>query len=136
VVAQAIQDAEGEVDANIGRVYTLPLSTRVPLLTAIATDIAVFRIFASRAFHAAPQQPAETPWAKRYDSAVAMLLRIARGEIALVGETGTVIPEAATAASVWSSTMNFAPTFNEGRPEVSHVDSNKEPTDGFRSHLL
>ncbi len=76
-VARALADAAGEIDAYVGRKYALPLPGPPPdVLTRLAADIAVYRL-------------ADTAGAltderrRRYEDAVALLRRIASGEVSL-----------------------------------------------------
>lgn len=72
----AIADAEAEVDAHVGRVLPLPLSTVPRFLGLLALDIAVYRVFGRR-------QIADEAVDARYKAAVRSLEKLARGEVSL-----------------------------------------------------
>ncbi len=74
LLAGAIADAEAEVDAHVGQVLTLPLSTVPRFLSLLALDIAVYRLYGRR-------QLADEAVDARYKAAVRALEKIARGEI-------------------------------------------------------
>jgi phage gp36-like protein len=125
---QAAGEAEAEINGYLARLYTLPFSAQIPLLTSLATDIAIFKVFASKTF-TAPPRDVETAWSERYKAAVAILLRLASGEMALVDLTGAVVPTRTDADSLagtaWSSTMRYTPTFGESDDRGFFVDRNK-----------
>lgn len=44
-VAAAIEDADAEIDAALGKIYALPLQSPGPILTAISVDLARLRLW-------------------------------------------------------------------------------------------
>ncbi|WP_328184632.1 gp436 family protein [Marinobacter sp. OP 3.4] len=76
VVDKALLDADAEIDTYVGQQYKLPLPTVPRILTKLAVDIA---------FHTlSPEADTATEHRKtRYDNAIALLRRIARGEVSL-----------------------------------------------------
>jgi hypothetical protein len=54
-----------------------------------------------------------------------MLLRLADGDMVLVGADGAVIAPSDAAGAAWSTTMNYVPTFGEGPDQGFTVDRNK-----------
>lgn len=77
VVARAIADAEAEVDSYLRGRVTLPLSPVPPEVTAVACDIARYRLYGVRA-------PEEVR--RRYEDARGWLRDVAAGRVVLVRE--------------------------------------------------
>ena len=76
VLAGAIDDAEAEVNAHVGQVLALPLSTVPRFLARLTLDIAIYRLYGRR-------QIADDAVDGRYKAAVRSLEKVARGEITL-----------------------------------------------------
>ena len=76
VVDKALLDADAEIDTYVGLQYKLPLSTVPRILTKLAVDIA-FHVLSPEADTATEHRRG------RYDNAVALLRRIAKGEVSL-----------------------------------------------------
>lgn len=76
VVERALADASGEVDTYVSARYSLPLPSVPTALVRVAVDIAVYRI-ASTADRATEEQRT------RYEDAVALLARVAKGTASL-----------------------------------------------------
>lgn len=76
VIAQALADSDAEIDAYLAARYQLPLTTVPTVLKRLAVDILVYRL-ASGAGTATEERR------KRYEDAVALLRRIAKGEVSL-----------------------------------------------------
>lgn len=79
-----IQDAESIINAYLARRYVLPLNNE-PILTDLASDIAVFRILSDRA--------ARVPdfMEKRYTNAMSLLTMLRDGGMDLVASSGVTI---------------------------------------------
>lgn len=91
VVAQAIADAEAEIDAYLTARYDLPLASVPANLERIACDIARYRLYADH-----PVEPVDV----RYRDAIRYLEQVSRGAIALASspapDTGGAIMSADT----------------------------------------
>jgi len=74
VIARAIDDATGEIDARLVKRYPLPLETTPRLLTRVACDIARFYLYQDRVTETVE---------KRYAAAIKLLDGIARGDVSL-----------------------------------------------------
>lgn len=74
VIARAIDDATGEIDARLVKRYPLPLETIPRLLTRVACDIARFYLYQDRVTETVE---------KRYSAAIKLLDGIARGDVSL-----------------------------------------------------
>ena len=74
---QAIADASAEIDGYLGGRFALPLSDPPAVLNRIATDIAMYRLQSLRPLHDLADAR------KRYDDAIAMLSKVAAGELTL-----------------------------------------------------
>jgi phage gp36-like protein len=122
-IATFAGEAESEINANIARYYALPLTVDVPLLTTLATDIAIYKILTRRLFTA--ERLAASPWPDRYRESIAMLLRVAAGELPLVDASGAMLPGRTDVAEVFSTTKNYKPTFWEGPNQYQWIDQQK-----------
>jgi phage gp36-like protein len=76
-IVQALADASSEIDSYIEARFALPLTDPPPLLNRLATDIAMYRMQTLRPLH--DLQDAR----RRYEDAVAMLTKVAAGELTL-----------------------------------------------------
>lgn len=120
-------DAEAVVNGYIVRHYTLPLTFptsggTAPLLVAIATDLALWRVY-RRLF--TQQQLKDSAWPAQFKSAMDLLEDIADGEILLQDSDGTVIGGRTDTSPIWSNTMGYVPTFSELDPEFSYTSTDK-----------
>ena len=77
VLQQALTDASAEIDGYLEGRFTLPLSDPPAVLNRLACDIAMYRLQSLRPLH--DLVDART----RYEDAVALLTRVARGELTL-----------------------------------------------------
>jgi phage gp36-like protein len=77
VLQQALDDASAEIDGYLGARFALPLSDPPTVLNRLTADIAVYRLQALRPLHDLADAR------RRYDDAVAMLGRVAAGELTL-----------------------------------------------------
>lgn len=110
--------AESEINAALVKKYSLPLSGEVPILTTLATDIAIYKVLTRRLFTS--ERLAASPWPDRYKEAVAQLDKIAAGDLMLVDASGTAIGDRTDLAETFSTTQNYVPTMWEG-PTPDHV---------------
>jgi phage gp36-like protein len=102
-ILKALDDAAGEIDAYIGQVYQLPLTTGVkyPLLVWISCDIARYRLWENKV-----NDETDTVYV-RYKRAVKVLLELVAGELALVDEQGNIIEVKNPGIKVISSEKAF-----------------------------
>ncbi len=77
VLQQALDDASAEIDGYLGARFALPLSDPPAVLNRLTADIAIYRLQALRPLHDLSDAR------RRYDDAVAMLARVAAGELTL-----------------------------------------------------
>lgn len=77
VLQQALDDASAEIDGYLGARFTLPLSAPPEVLNRLAADVAIYRLQALRPLHDL------TDARRRYDDAIAMLTKVAAGELTL-----------------------------------------------------
>ena len=115
--------AQTMVDAKIARFYTLPFTVEVPKLQEITTELGLYYLLTRRIFTA--QVPNNSTWPDRYREAMAQLDAIAAGELLLVDSSGTVIAGRTDIAEVFSTTMNYVPTFHEGPWSLQIQDADK-----------
>jgi phage gp36-like protein len=125
-----IADAEAMIDSYLAKYYTTPVSAAnvtFPVLTAIATDITIYRILSHRVF--TQERLKNSVWPDRFKEGIAWLEGIAQGGVTLVGVNseggGVVQPDIATNVEMWSNTIGYHPTMSELDEEYSTVDSEK-----------
>ncbi len=76
-LSQATCDASAEIDTYLEGRFALPLSDPPAVLNRLACDIAMYRLQALRPLHDLADAR------RRYDDAIAMLTRVAAGELTL-----------------------------------------------------
>ncbi len=76
-LAQALADASAEIDGYLEGRFALPLADPPAVLNRLATDIAMYRLQALRPLHDLEDAR------RRYDDAIAMLTKVASGELTL-----------------------------------------------------
>jgi len=80
---QALDDASAEIDGYLGGRFTLPLTDVPEVLNRLSCDVAMYRLQCLRPIHDVADARL------RYDDAIAMLTKVAAGEITLgVGADG------------------------------------------------
>jgi phage gp36-like protein len=102
VIAAALADADVEIDGYLAAAYTLPLTSTPALVVLIACDIARYRLWKDQAGEHVRQ---------RYEDAVAMLRRIASGDIKLTISGVTAAGEGGVRAP--TRTLAFGDDFEE-----------------------
>ncbi len=76
-IEQALADASAEIDGYLESRFTLPLTDPPAVLNRLACDIAMYRLQSLRPLHDMGDAR------KRYEDAVVLLVRVARGEVTL-----------------------------------------------------
>ena len=79
-LAEAMSDAEGEINSYLSSRYDLPLNTKHKLLEKVAADIVVYQLCNN-------DQLLTDDRRARYKDAVKVLVRISKGEIMLGANT-------------------------------------------------
>ncbi len=74
---QVLNDASAEIDGYLGGRFTLPLTDPPEVLNRVASDIAMYRLQALRPLHDVSDAR------QRYEDAIAMLSKVAAGELTL-----------------------------------------------------
>jgi len=77
VLQQALADASAEIDGYLESRFTLPLSDSPAVLARLTCDIAMYRLQALRPLHDLAEAR------RRYEDAVAVLVRVADGTLTL-----------------------------------------------------
>jgi len=77
VLQQALADASAEIDGYLESRFTLPLSGAPAVLARLTCDIAMYRLQALRPLHDLAEAR------RRYEDAVAVLVRVADGTLTL-----------------------------------------------------
>ena len=116
------EQAESLMNAKLGRLYSLPLTSSVPVLTTIATDLAIYNLLSKRIF--ASQKVSENV-VSFFEKAMELLESIANGELSLVDSAGALIATSNTNMEVWTNNQGYNPTFHEGKWEDMVQDPDK-----------
>ena len=77
VLAQVLGDASAEIDGYLESRFALPLSDPPAVLPRLTCDIAMYRLQALRPLHDLAEAR------RRYEDAVALLTKVAKGEVTL-----------------------------------------------------
>lgn len=106
---------EAEINAKISKRYVIPLAVECPLLTAIATREAIYRIAVQRALvHFPPAQQGVHPMQLQHKDDQELIAAIVGGDIQLLDSSGAVIATDLAQIEVYSTTKDYTPTFHEG----------------------
>ena len=111
VMANFIVDVERYINGMIAPRYTVPVAD-APMLTTIATDLAIQRMIRQRAINF-PGSNIDDMLA-RYEPAADMLKAIVAGSLQLVTSSGDLIATRSDTREIYSTTMGYNPTFHEG----------------------
>jgi len=126
VVAQYSDDAEAEIDARISARYALPLGVTCPILVAIATRETIYNIATQRGLvQFPPAQQGRAPLYQRHLDDQKLLEAIADGSVQLVTSSGAVIAADTSQKQIYSTTMDYVPTFSEGSQVDQVQDQDK-----------
>jgi phage gp36-like protein len=77
VIDQALADASAEIDGYLNGRFALPLTDAPTVLNRLACDVAMYRLQSLRPIHDMADAR------QRYEDAVQLLVRVARGEVTL-----------------------------------------------------
>jgi phage gp36-like protein len=132
-IAGFIGQAEAEINARLVKSYALPLAVEVPLLTMLATDLAIYRVLTRRLYTAERLQ--QSPWPDRYREAQQTLVAIQDGALPLVDSSGAVVGGRTDVAELWTTTKNYVPTFWEGHAGDQGQDPNKLEDEAARRDM-
>lgn len=94
VLGRALADADAEIDSYLATRYTLPLASTPPVVNRLACEIARYRLF---------EDGVPETVRVRYQDAVALLKRMASGDVLLAGL------QAVAVAGVDTASHSFAP---------------------------
>jgi phage gp36-like protein len=94
VLRQALADASAEIDGYLESRFTLPLTDPPAVLARLTCDIAMYRLQALRPLHDLAEAR------RRYDDALALLVRVADGTLTLGLTTDNREPAEAAGAVV------------------------------------
>ena len=111
-IANFIGQGEAFINVKISKSYSLPMASEVPILQNLSTDIGLYYILSRRVY--GPERLNASPWPDRFKEALVILDDIASGKIALVTNSGTIVGARTDLAEIFSTTMNYNPTFFEG----------------------
>lgn len=126
VVHQFAGDVEAEINAMISKRYALPLANECPILIAVATRETIYRIAVQRALvQFPPAQQGQHPMQVQHKADQDLLKKLAEGDMQLVDSSGAVIAADTTQMQIFSTTMNYQPTFHEGPVTDAIQDQDK-----------
>ena len=131
IVAGYAGMVEAEINAKIAKQYQLPLTLECPILTAIATREAIFRIAVQRQLvQFPPAQQGRSPLQVQHSDDQKLLQQISDGEVTLYGVNSngafnSLIPANTSDIQIFSTTMNYNPTFHEGSVFDAVIDTDK-----------
>ena len=126
VIHQFIGDVEAEINGMIGKRYSLPLTVECPILTSIATREAIYRIAVQRALvQFPPAQQGRHPMQVQHSDDQKLLQKISDGALQLISSSGEIVGADTSQMEVFSTTMNYEPTFHEGSINDAIVDPDK-----------
>ena len=115
VIAMYASDVEAEINVLIANRYVLPLTVVSPLLTAIATREAIYRILVQRALiQFPPAQQGQHPLQIQHKDDQDLLKKLEAGDLQLVDSSGAEILMDLTQLETYSTTQGYLPTFHEG----------------------
>ena len=123
IVTVFAEPAEALINAKIVKLYALPINDTVPMLSALADDVAVYRIMSRRIM--SQEQLKNSTWPDRFKEALTDLDRIASGEIPLINSADNVLTQRNDMAICTSNTIDYLPTFHEGESETWVQDEEK-----------
>lgn len=104
-------EAQAFIDARLVRNYALPLTSEVPEVQRLATDIGVY--FTLRRLWTQERMNASV-WPDRYKEATGQLDAIASGDVLLVTSSGSLLGARTDIGELSTTTMDYLPTFHEG----------------------
>jgi phage gp36-like protein len=111
-IALQAGQTQAYVNARLARLYDLPFTVDVPVLTEITTDLAIYRLLVKRIFTATNLE--DSPWPDRYKEAVEFLDSIVSGETPLLTASLSVLAVTTGRNEPWSSTQDYNPIYFEG----------------------
>ncbi len=95
VVDEAINRADGEIDAYLGTRYALPLTPAPDQVKGLSIDMALYHLYSRRSV-APPVRR------QKYEAALSFLKQVAAGEAVVEGASG-LLPETAQVESEFAS---------------------------------
>lgn len=127
LVAQAIVDAEAEIDGYLATRYSLPFSTVPVQVRAIADALACFYtyLYAYSADNINRNNFADSESAK-YDIQLKKLKALANGDMVLTLTTGSSVVQASTTSLVTSANKSYTPIFDVDTSTSWSVDSDRK----------
>lgn len=122
VIAQTyIGPVEAMINAKVGKKYALPIAGFCPVLAQLSMRESVYRIVVGRALVTfPPAQQGRHPLQIQHTDDLKLLEDISTGDAELFivnsdGSFSTLVPADLTQAEIFSNTMNYNPTFTEGK---------------------
>ena len=107
-IADAIAEAEAEVDSYCAKRHTVPFAPPVPaMIVKVCKDIAVYNVYALK-------NAAHEDISDRYEKAVSYLKDVAKGIVDLTGPAAPEIDDGGPAASKSSDSRIFSMDSMEG----------------------
>lgn len=116
VVLGFINQVENELNAAVAGRYSLPFSNGCPILATLALRETIFRLAIQRGLvHFPPSVQGKSPLMVQHEMDQALLQKIVDGKYTLADNSLAVIsPSLTERGEIFSTTMNYNPTFHEG----------------------
>lgn len=111
--------AEATMNAALVKMYSLPFSDTIPLLTTIANDLTCYRLLTQRVFTG--EQLKDSPWPGRFREAMDLLMKVSNGEWPLVNSAGTMIAARTDVADLKSNTSDYNPKFFDSGSDLDQI---------------
>lgn len=111
------------MNAELSKLYSIPISNEVPALQTIATELTIYNILAQRLFTS--KRRSDNPWVDRWRESKDILKLIAKGEIPLVDASNSIIAVDTTGVELTSTSVDYYPTFSELDDRQSDIDPDK-----------
>lgn len=100
VVAEAINRADAEIDAYVGKRYQLPLMPAPDQVKGLSIDMALYHLYSRRSV-------APTVRRQKYEAALAFLKLVAAGEAVVEGASGLLTETTQVGSEFSSATRVF-----------------------------
>jgi phage gp36-like protein len=128
MIYQSIGKVEALINARLTKLYAVPIAPSPPLLETLATDLTVYKLLAELSLFKT-ERLKDSPWFELQKQAWAVLDQVAEGKVTLTTSAGTVIAARSDQVLVYSTTMNYDPTFHDGGAFEEFVDDAQKATD-------
>jgi phage gp36-like protein len=118
-----IESADNYIDARLYQLYQVPFTSTPPIINIISTHLAAF--YALRTLYVQSRTTDNDAWMTSFKNyAMELMGDILAGRVVLLDSSGNKLTKRSS-RGMKSSTIDYDPTFNNGKPEAWRVDENK-----------